>query len=644
MKCSINVLTKSYSNSLIIMNFRLSYLDVLKAFAIILVVLYHFGNGLLPGGYLGVDLFFVINGFLLTRAIDRIDGFKDFVSFISRRLIRLYPVVIIAVLVCIIWGGVWLIPHSYRDLVQTSFSTLLFASNILSYIKISDYWAGINDFKPLMHTWYLSIIVQFYVVLPLTIILVQYVSKIVFQKRISVFCIICVCTVLSLTLNFLPGIDESLCFYFLPFRLYEFCAGYLVAHFYNRLQNQQDHITDSTREERKACSPGMPVLTTIRNLSGIALYALFFLYIYFVALELPRNVAVFVTVFLSCIFLLVLPYSNMRITSNRYIAIIGQASFSIYIWHQIVLAFYKSSWAYDLTFARILFISMLISGISVLSYRYIEMPVAAIAKNERHAKVLLISCVVSACVLLSVSYTLHLRNGVLRDVPELGIYVDGMVNTDHNKYNESAFRYNKDFSAADKIHWVVFGDSYARDWLNILSESGIEDEVELSYICTKVITNDITAKKAREADIIFYAISVHPEPHFIDDFNRSLEKYGIDKNKVYFTGSKRFGYSVNMVYSQRFCDNYPDKNFTVYLKDDVFEKNELMRSLCGEKFIDLYLPITMKRNQVRAFDDYGHILSQDSEHLTKFGARFYANYYHNLILKLVEQCQKARNE
>ena len=99
-----------------------------------------------------------------------------------KRLLRLYPLTLLATGVCLLWGSYWMLPYTYQDLAQNVIATNLFANNILMSIQSSDYWNVLNDYKPLMHTWYLGIIVQFYVVFALIVI----VTKKLFRSKIDI--------------------------------------------------------------------------------------------------------------------------------------------------------------------------------------------------------------------------------------------------------------------------------------------------------------------------------------------------------------------------------------------------------------------------------------------------------------------------
>ena len=150
---------------------RLTYLDVLKAIAVIAVVLYHFG--LLPYGFLGVDVFFVVGGFLVTRSLQRRSegGRGWYPMFLFDRLLRLLPVLLVAGLAAMVTGWFTMLPDDYENLSESVVATDFFANNILSAITTGDYWNIANEYKPLMHTWYVGLLMQLYVLYPLLFLL-----------------------------------------------------------------------------------------------------------------------------------------------------------------------------------------------------------------------------------------------------------------------------------------------------------------------------------------------------------------------------------------------------------------------------------------------------------------------------------------
>ena len=135
-------------------------LDLLKGFAIIAVVLYHMGIS--SCGYLGVDVFFAINGFLIMPKVIRevADGRFSFVSFLEKRIVRLLPLLLL-VSACSLLVGYWgMLPDDYENLSSSVVASNFFSNNILAAITTADYWDIVNDYKALMHTWYIGILFE----------------------------------------------------------------------------------------------------------------------------------------------------------------------------------------------------------------------------------------------------------------------------------------------------------------------------------------------------------------------------------------------------------------------------------------------------------------------------------------------------
>ena len=140
-------------------------LDFLKGLAIIAVMLYH--AGWCKSGYLGVDVFLVISGYLtVPKVIGLIgEGRFRYWYFLENRLFRLLPVVLIVCCLSLAIGYWGMLPGDYRYLSEEVMAALGFAENILQSVTTQNYWAAIYH-KVLMHTWYLGVLMQFYVVFP----------------------------------------------------------------------------------------------------------------------------------------------------------------------------------------------------------------------------------------------------------------------------------------------------------------------------------------------------------------------------------------------------------------------------------------------------------------------------------------------
>ena len=154
------------------MNFKYrGEIDGLRAIAVIPVVFFHAGFDLFSGGYVGVDVFFVISGYLITTIIFKELENKTFslANFYERRARRILPALIFVIIITTILSFVFLTKSELSGYFRSIIATLLFFSNFYFW-KTSPYFSAESDLEPLLHTWSLSIEEQFYVVFPLLMI------------------------------------------------------------------------------------------------------------------------------------------------------------------------------------------------------------------------------------------------------------------------------------------------------------------------------------------------------------------------------------------------------------------------------------------------------------------------------------------
>src|SRR5690606_20896995 len=129
-------------------------IDGLRAFAVLSIVLFHAGLSFLSGGFVGVDIFFVISGFLITTLIwDRLDTNRfSLLEFYRRRIVRIFPALFLMIMVVLIGGWFFLLPAELTELCKSAIATLLFVSNIFFWLDL-DYFSPAAELVPLLHTW-----------------------------------------------------------------------------------------------------------------------------------------------------------------------------------------------------------------------------------------------------------------------------------------------------------------------------------------------------------------------------------------------------------------------------------------------------------------------------------------------------------
>lgn len=200
-------------------------IDGLRALAVLAVVFYHFGIGPFNGGFVGVDVFFVISGYLITGIIQKeIDttGFT-FTGFYERRVRRLFPALFAMLLVVLALGSVLLLPSDLIKLGNSTLATLMFVSNAW-FMRQSGYFDASSDLNPLLHTWSLAVEEQFYIGLPIVLLLVARFAR-PYLKWIllgSALLSLLACIVVQ-------PLQAKLTFFLSPFRAWELLIGAWLA-------------------------------------------------------------------------------------------------------------------------------------------------------------------------------------------------------------------------------------------------------------------------------------------------------------------------------------------------------------------------------------------------------------------------------
>lgn len=327
-------------------------IDGLRAFAVIPVILFHGGFEWFRGGYVGVDIFFVISGYLITSIIlrEKDAGTFSIISFYERRARRILPALFFIILVCLPFAWFWLLPHELKDFGKSMIAVTAFASNFLFWQE-SNYFATDAELVPLLHTWSLAVEEQFYVFFPLLMIIFWK-----FGKRWLV-------AILSLIALLSFGLTEwgwrhfpEANFYLIPTRAWELMIGALCAFYLYKNKQPQEKFNHFG--------------------SFLGLF-LIIIAIFFLDRTIPYPS--FFTLMPTIGTALIILYSSSdtliyKLLSYRILVGIGLISYSAYLWHQPLFAFAKIQSIEEPALWLISLLSVLAFVLGYLSWRFIEKP------------------------------------------------------------------------------------------------------------------------------------------------------------------------------------------------------------------------------------------------------------------------------
>jgi Predicted acyltransferases len=333
-------------------------IDGLRALAILPVLLFHATIPGFSGGYVGVDIFFVISGYLITSILAReiTAGKFSVASFYERRLRRIFPALISVVLAVVLIAPFFLLPTELAPLGREAISALLFVANI-NFWRESGYFSPQAEMKPLLHTWSLGIEEQFYLFCPIAIFII---FKHAYNWRAHLIAGATLASFLACVL--MTPLKPSASFYLLPTRAWELLAGSLLA-----VLVSQDFLSAASR----------PVIRSALATGGLAA-VLLPVFIYDQGTEFPGYAAA-VPVVGSALLIGFAPGTLAgRFLSLRAFVSIGQISYSLYLWHWPVMVFGRAAGWLSTPAGKIgLTLASLLLG--YISMRLIETP----TRNKR---------------------------------------------------------------------------------------------------------------------------------------------------------------------------------------------------------------------------------------------------------------------
>lgn len=457
-------------------------IDGLRALAVVPVLLFHAGFELFSGGFTGVDVFFVISGYLITTIlIEDIENKRfSIVNFYERRARRILPALFFVMLVCIPFAWMWMIPDPLENFGQSLVAATLSANNVLLYLT-TGYWDLASEFKPLLHTWSLGVEEQYYILFPLILL-----STWRFGTRIALLTICFIASVSLVLSDWLSRENPEAAFFLIHTRAWELLAGSISAFVVQRRGVQKNNL-----------------------LSLIGLAAIIFsIFFYDETTPFPSRYALVPVI---GVVLLIL-YADKETIAAKLLSIkslvgIGLISYSAYLWHQPLFAFSK---IYRKTEPPPLLNVLLIIITFFLAYttwKYIEKP---FRNNRVKPAVFLFVITTSTIVLLGFGYSAHKRHGFVQRVMDVSVSVADMY-IDYNQRN-FAFKANA-FTTNIGPKILVIGNSFGRDFVNVLRETYDFERLELVYRDDYDICNLFETQNGKilysESDIIVFASNYH---------------------------------------------------------------------------------------------------------------------------------------
>lgn len=328
-------------------------IDGLRAVAVLPVMLFHAGFEAFQGGFVGVDIFFVISGYLITTIIieERESGVFSLTRFYERRARRILPALLLVLTTCLLIAWLLLPPDSFSGFSESGLSTLGFVAN-LYFWRDSDYFSSAAELKPLLHTWSLSIEEQYYLLFP--VVMAYWLS---FRTRL-IAALITIAAASFLLSILTTETSPSAAFYLLPTRAWELLAGSLTAILINR---RYDEILSSR-------------YANVLAMLGIGLIAAS-VFVYDSQTRFP-GYAASVPVAATVLVLIFARNSNLvaRLLSARPAVTIGLISYSAYLWHQPIFAFARHYSLEEPSKTMMSVLLVLSIGLSYVTWRLVERP------------------------------------------------------------------------------------------------------------------------------------------------------------------------------------------------------------------------------------------------------------------------------
>ncbi|MEO8483474.1 MAG: acyltransferase family protein [Acidobacteriota bacterium] len=603
-------------------------IDGLRAVAVLSVIWYHAGFKAFAGGYVGVDVFFVISGFLITRLIrDQVDaGTFSFGTFYLRRARRLLPMLLVTLIATTVAAAVVLSPLLLKEFGASAVAAAVSASNFFFY-RQAGYFDTSAILKPLLHTWSLSVEEQFYVFWPA--ILVFSLRRL---PRIAAPLLVASIGALSLALSLTFASSPSAVFYLAPFRAWEFAIGALIVWLPER-------------------TPATNGLAEIGCVTGLTLIVSSALNIHPAAVDrlplLAPSVGTALVLYCGTA-----RYAGVLLR-NRLAVGVGLISYSLYLVHWPLIVFARHARVDE--FTRLQQWTLVVTAIATatVTYTFIESPLRRMnGPRVRFSNQGFVVRGVAALVLvLGVGLHMWATGGWLWRFPEV---IRRQIRTDAIAYDKAYTwtgfrRFERPFGRVPgRKVWLV-GDSQAADFFNVLAESGHLDRVDLTTLEVDMECQSLIAMEPEQFERLSREDRASCETAS-DELRRRTDLSAVDEvilafnwdqrgipvigravatlhargaRQVFVVGRKSQGESGPDILLQHGMT--PDiETYSASHKNPIsWEANAAIRQLRENfVFIDLMSQVCPSSDSCRVLTDTSDIIFFDASHLTPPGARY----------------------
>ena len=452
------------------MNLKLTYrpeIDGLRAIAVISVILYHakiyisdvpiisnlFPYNIFSGGFIGVDIFFVISGYLISLIILKEiykTGKFSFSFFYERRIRRILPILLLVIFLSILLGWFILTPYDLIDLAKSSITSIGFGSNFYFYLTGLEYWAEESIPSALLHTWSLSVEEQYYILFPVLLLFVfKYFKKYLLHSLIFLF-------IISLGFaEFGSRNYPDATFYLIHSRFWELICGSLLAYY----EIQKGH-----RNQNEFLNKVMPALGII-----LIFYAIFF---YHDKMNHPSIITIVPV--LGVTLIIWFADKNDYITnilSTKIFVGVGLISYSLYLWHYPIFNFIRAGDFIRGEFLYKIYLAIFIFLISILSYFFIEKP--SRDRSVQYKKIIK-NIIFFIILILTLSIIIIKNNGFKKRFSFEDIETSNPNFTlDHRKYYDEMEKFQLDYDynnfKNNKKNILIIGNSHGEDIFKIFT-------------------------------------------------------------------------------------------------------------------------------------------------------------------------------